>query len=32
MLFDPEVGLSIQGGNVARRQRGRREIMSDNER
>jgi hypothetical protein len=28
MLFDPEVGLSIKGGNVAGRQGGGREIMS----
>jgi hypothetical protein len=27
MLFDPKVGLSIKGGNVAGRKRGRREIM-----
>jgi hypothetical protein len=28
MLFDPEVGPSIKGGNVAGRQGERREIMS----
>jgi hypothetical protein len=32
MLFDPEVGLSIKGRNVAGRQGGGREIMTDNER
>jgi hypothetical protein len=31
MLFDPEVGLSIKGCNVAGRQGGGREIMRDNE-
>jgi hypothetical protein len=31
VLFDPEVG-SIKGGNVAGRQGGGREIMTDNER
>jgi hypothetical protein len=29
MLFDPEVGLSIKGGNVAGRQGGGREIIND---
>jgi hypothetical protein len=32
VLFDPEVGLSIKGRNVAGRQGGGREIMTDNER
>jgi hypothetical protein len=32
MLFDPEVSLSIKGGNMAGRKGGEREIMSDNER
>jgi hypothetical protein len=31
MLFDPEEGLRIKGGNVAGRQGGGREIMRDNE-
>jgi hypothetical protein len=31
MLCDPEMGLSIKGGNVAGRQEGGREIMRDNE-
>jgi hypothetical protein len=31
MLFDPEVGPSIKGGNVAGRQGEGREIMRDNE-
>jgi hypothetical protein len=31
MLFDPEVGPSIKGGNVAGRQEWGREIMRDNE-
>jgi hypothetical protein len=31
MFFDPEVGLSIKGGNVAGRQREGRKIMRDNE-
>jgi hypothetical protein len=30
-FFDPEVGPSIKEGNVAGRQRGEREIMSDTE-
>jgi hypothetical protein len=29
MLFDPEVGLSIKGGNVAGRQGGGMEIIND---
>jgi hypothetical protein len=32
MLFDPEVGLNIKGGNVAGKQGGGREIINDNER
>jgi hypothetical protein len=31
MLFDPEVGLSIKGGNVTGRQGEGKEIMRDNE-
>jgi hypothetical protein len=31
MLFDPELGPSIKGGNVAGRQGKGREIMRDNE-
>jgi hypothetical protein len=31
MLFDPAVGPSIKGGNVAGRQGGGRETMRDNE-
>jgi hypothetical protein len=31
MLYNPEVGLSIKGGNVAGRQGGGWEIMRDNE-
>jgi hypothetical protein len=31
MFFDPEVGLSIKGENVAGRQGGGKEIMRDNE-